>query len=344
MWSVNAPSKSNNGCAHKKVRRAEDKERGAGGGWVGLKTKKKKNMLGESSGFTPNPNRHDFLVKLTNKQAVGLVAPLSPFCRRGPGIRPANHGQNWGKQGVRRRQCALHAASRPGDQSSFLHAALVDQYPAVEGLCGVCNDCKESGDRKGEPGPASPTITVHAVEPLPTNVPLLRKLQLRAKAAKRVTMFVHPGAVGPSAEAPLFFNASTCLQVGRESCRLNTKDGPYMQAVTTWSLTSFVAEHRLDHIDFLMIDTEGYDGATLLNSVDFLKARIARMIEFEYHAIGRWGPSSGKVQLKQVVDTMDAAGYSCYLQGKDRKLVDLTGTCWSPAYEMYTWTRRGVDW
>ena len=49
MWSVNAPSKSNNGCAHKKVRRAEDKERGAGGGWVGLKTKKKKNMQGESS-------------------------------------------------------------------------------------------------------------------------------------------------------------------------------------------------------------------------------------------------------------------------------------------------------
>ena len=231
------------------------------------------------------------------------------------------------------------------------HAALVDQYPAVEGyaLCGVCNDCMESGDRKGEPGPASPTITVHAVEPLPTNVPLLRKLQLRAKAAKRVTMFVHPGAVGPSAEAPLFFNASTCLQVGREDCILSTKDGPYVQAVTTWSLASFVAEHRLDHIDFLMIDTEGYDGAILLNSVDFLKARIARMIEFEYHRIGTWGPSSDKVQLKQVVDTMDAAGYSCYLQGKDGKLVDLTGTCWSPAYEMYTWSNvlcplRGDVW
>jgi hypothetical protein len=87
-----------------------------------------------------------------------------------------------------------------------------------------------------------------------------------------------------------------------------------------------------------MIDTEGYDGATLLNSNDFLNARIARIIEFEYHNIGMWGPGSDKVQLKQLVDTLDAAGYSCYLQGKDGTLVDLTGTCWSPEYEMYTWS------
>ena len=70
----------------------------------------------------------------------------------------------------------------------------------------------------------------------------------------------------------------------------------------------------------MIIDTEGYDGATLLNSNDFLNARIARINEFEYHNIGMWGPGSDKVQLKQLVDTLDAAGYSCYLQGKDGTL------------------------
>ena len=57
-------------------------------------------------------------------------------------------------------------------------------------------------------------------------------------------------------------------------------------------------------------------------SIDFLIARIARMIIFEYHAIGMWGPGSDKVQLKQVVDTLDAAGYSCNLQGKDTSTCD----------------------
>ena len=74
-----------------------------------------------------------------------------------------------------------------------------------------------------------------------------------------------------------------------------------------------MAEHRLNHIDYLTIDTEGYDGATLLNSIDILNAFIARMIEFEYHNIGMWGPGSDKVQLKQVADKLDAAGYSYYL-------------------------------
>jgi len=231
------------------------------------------------------------------------------------------------------------------------HAVLLDQYPAAQGLCGVCNDCHESSGPEREPGSAKPTVTVHAVEPLPTNLPLLRNLQARANAGDAIAMYVHPGAVGPSANAPLFFDktSSLCTQIGYEACQLGTKGGSQMQEVTSWSLTSFVAEHRLDHIDYLMIDTEGYDGATLLNSTDFLNARIARMIEFEYHAIGVWGPGSDKVQLKQVVDALDAAGYSCYLQGKDGTLVNLTGTCWSPEYEMSTWsnvlcTLRGDVW
>ena len=49
-----------------------------------------------------------------------------------------------------------------------------------------------------------------------------------------------------------------------------------------------MAEHRLNHIEYLTIDTEGYDGATLLNSIDILNAFIACMIEFEYHNIGTW--------------------------------------------------------
>jgi len=235
------------------------------------------------------------------------------------------------------------------------HAALVEQNPKAKGLCGVCNDCREKGGEDMDAGnmavgtSSKPAFTVHAVEPLPTNLPLLRGLQARANVAEGVTMFVHPGAVGPLADTPLYFNASSCTQVGRESCILATAGGPGMHEVTAWSLPSFVAEHRLDRIDFLMIDSEGYDGAILLNSVDFLNTRTARMIEFEYHAIGMWGSGPDQVQLKQVVDVLDAAGYACYLQGRDGTLVDLGCTCWDPAFEFFYWSNvlcplRGDVW
>lgn len=54
------------------------------------------------------------------------------------------------------------------------------------------NDCHESSGPEREPGSTKPTVTVHAVEPLFTNLPLLRNLQARANAGDAMSMFVHP--------------------------------------------------------------------------------------------------------------------------------------------------------
>ena len=52
-----------------------------------------------------------------------------------------------------------------------------------------------------------------------------------------------------------------------------------------------VAESRgLDNITFLTIDTEGHDSLVLLGARQLLSARRVRVLQFEYHERGLWGP------------------------------------------------------
>ena len=256
-----------------------------------------------------------------------------------------------------------------------VHADLKEAYPDANPrkILGVCWDGNEV-----VPEPATtaalPTLTVHAVEPLPVNVPLLQRLArsvLDARPSPRARMTVHPGAVGPDADAKLGYNPVSCAAVGGEACQMEPlREG--LTAVTGWTLDSFFEEHSLflqgpagDHSApgpvialtprprrsiFLKIDAEGYDGAILINSKTGPGSALdaVRAVEFEYHRVGKWGLEVDQVRLEDVVTKLDGAGMDCYLEYAD-KLVHLTGTCWTSAYEFFSWSnvlcvRRGDVW
>ena len=266
-----------------------------------------------------------------------------------------------------------------GVSPASVHADLKGAHPdaPADAIRGVCSDGEEV-----VPEPAAtanlPVLTVHAVEPVPPNIGLLRRLARTVNGAHvptPVRMYVHPGAVGPDADAALGFDQAACEHVGRESCQMEALR-PGLVPVTGWTLDSFFAEHGLTmellpggrrgdagagaavaaprppgrRSIFLKIDAEGYDGAILMNATTGPESALdaARAVEFEYHNVGKWGPNAGQVRLEDVVKKMDGTGMDCYLEFAD-KLVHLTGTCWAAPYEFFQWSnvlcvRRGDVW
>jgi hypothetical protein len=240
----------------------------------------------------------------------------------------------------------------PASVYEDLKATYPNAAPAkIRGACG------DGDETVPEPAvaPDLPALVVHAVEPLPTNLPLLRRLarsiaDARAPSAPGARMFVHPGAVGPDLDAQLGFDPAKCLQVGLESCQMAPLRAG-LTPVTGWTLDSFFEEHALQLAGadrhgvapprsiFLKIDAEGYDGAIIMNSTTGPGSALdaVRAMEFEYHRVGKWGAKPDQVRLEQVVDKLDGAGLDCYLQHRDT-LVHLTGSCWTGAYEFFMWS------
>ena len=213
-------------------------------------------------------------------------------------------------------------------------------YPEAPTLCGNCGDCRDAfvASTRLEDRNIQTTghLTMHVVEPLPSNVKILEMLQRESGHSKHI--HVHHGAISGSADT-LFADMDKCGTPGTEDCNLTaTASGSNVLAVPVWTLQSFLANTGLQRVDMLLVDTEGHDGAAIMYSEPIFKSQRVRLLEFEYHKVGLWGPGSDKYQLHPVVDMLDEYDYSCFFADKAGSLVELSGTCWNDRYEFFQWS------
>ena len=94
------------------------------------------------------------------------------------------------------------------------------------------------------------------------------------------------------------------------------------------NLDTFVTENKIAGIiDFVSIDTEGYDAEVILGFVKTLSAKYVRLLEFEYHNVRRWATAD----LQMLITLLDLLNYDCFWQGNQGQLWRLT-SCWHRDY------------
>ena len=93
------------------------------------------------------------------------------------------------------------------------------------------------------------------------------------------------------------------------------------EAVNVTNVDSFVAQERLTVIDFLSIDTEGFDGKVITGMFRVLGQGFVREFEFEYHQKAAWK----HYDLQHLLIMLDMLIYDCFWQGNNGELWRLTG-------------------
>ena len=196
------------------------------------------------------------------------------------------------------------------------------------------------GKKEAEIPPSSQERRVRGfcIEPMQATTDLLQMAFTRLGYFPAVTL-IH--AAVSSAPGKAQFPASAA---GVESLGLGATDriGGFV-LVDVVTIDQLVAAHNISSIDVLSIDTEGNDLRVILGAVHTLAAQMVRLLEFEYHSIGRWAQSD----LQDLIDLLDQFGFDCYWQGgvgwinntqslaglvhNPGKLWRLTG-CWDDSY------------
>eukprot|EP00959_Pyramimonas_sp_CCMP1952_P072712 1519210-Pyramimonas_sp.AAC.1 len=87
---------------------------------------------------------------------------------------------------------------------------------------------------------------------------------------------------------------------------------------------------RLDHVDFLKIDAEGYDPFVLFGTGTAL-SRV-KVIQFEYHSLNMWQ----KISLKTVIEYLSTYEFDCYFDGSPT--MTWITFCWSELLEFRKWS------
>ena len=203
---------------------------------------------------------------------------------------------------------------------------------SFQSLCGVCWDCMS------DPAPSSAVscagraahLTVHAFEPLPANVHLLRTVlePMLAEAAVDVVSFtLHAAAVVRDAAAVPSVHFPDCA-TGIENCFIQKESSGKTVNVPTASLDLWARRElgRAGVIDLLFIDAEGFDPDVIRGADELLRAGRVRILQFENHAINLWRDES----LEAMVDSLNERGYSCFLIGA-RASTTLLTACFEPA-------------
>ena len=232
--------------------------------------------------------------------------------------------------------------------------------------CGVCQDCREvavpvdlaavharlggddaaGGDETARWLDARAALSVYEVEPTPSNLAILTGFAAFA------------GADGGGSLLPLQYAVSNASGVGAfpdggggdergSLAALRADASPGYALVNITTVDALMRRHvdpAAQHVlDFLLLDTEGYDPAALAGAAGTLP--VTRLLMFEYHFAGLWG---GERTLERTVRELAGEGFDCYLAWGDQ-LVRLTG-CWSPKLEIQWWAnvlcanRRDAAW
>ena len=169
--------------------------------------------------------------------------------------------------------------------------------------CGVCGACKTKLFR----GPKSvKSIRALAIELLHTNFLVI---------SHNFKMFDVPGfALHAAAGAKMGTSIAPRLtKVGTENFGIspNSKNGDTVPMVSVDGLMTMFGWNSA--VDFLSIDTEGHGAWVLEGANRGLQAKMFRVIEFEYHGVGRWRTTS----LNVTVGNLMRYGYTCFWQGRE---------------------------
>lgn len=102
------------------------------------------------------------------------------------------------------------------------------------------------------------------------------------------------------------------------------------EAVEIKTLDSYVNQNNIAHIDYLKIDTEGYEYKVLLGAKNTIARKMIKYIQFEFSGAN----VSARVFLKDFIDLLEPAGYTLFrIRAKD-----IYQIVWSPDMERFTLT------
>ena len=203
--------------------------------------------------------------------------------------------------------------------------------------CGICDDCRSNPAASSAAScPGLPArVVVHAFEPVPDNVNIIRtQLEPMLAHVEDVSFTLHAVAVVRDATTVASVPFSNC-RGGGEGCSIQSAANADTVDVPTASLDLWARrELNAAVIDLLLIDAEGFDPEVMRGADMLLRSGRVRILQFEYHGVNHWGSES----LEDMVATLDARHFSCFLIGRERSAVLLTG-CFEPAtMEKKTWS------
>jgi FkbM family methyltransferase len=194
--------------------------------------------------------------------------------------------------------------------SLYTNNSLVDS-------CGVCSSC-ESVVEKSESG----QVRVVAVEMMKKTAEMLNATFNQFNVP---WMVVHAAASDDDGYA----YEPAELPVGVEEFGIQ-RDG---RPVPQFKLDTLARRLNVDTIDFLHIDTEGYDPLVLKGAASLLQSQQVRVLEFEYHGKGPW---LGTL-MRDAIDQLRAYGYTCFFEGSSGALTPLLPQC-GLLYEFHRWS------
>jgi len=204
-------------------------------------------------------------------------------------------------------------------------------------LCGACDDCK-TGPRLQRLERTKRPLLMHAIEPNPVNVRMLREMYNMAIGSE-VSKYLIIREMAMSNQSQIakfrktdFGDETGSLQIGNHGNTIDVKVG---------TLDAYVRLEGISHIDYLKIDTEGYDALVLEGAERLLQEGQIDAIEFEYHSIAYWSRGGPERRfLRDVVQKLDKYGFACYILGRDGATVQLT-KCWNEKLEIEFWSNIG---
>jgi FkbM family methyltransferase len=125
---------------------------------------------------------------------------------------------------------------------------------------------------------ANPTLEVHCFEPTSRRMKILED----RKFGERVVL--NQFGFGATAEAPeIFYNASG----GSNSIFPQRYDGEHydshdVEQVRITTIDAYCSERRIEHIDFIKMDIEGYEMAAIRGAERMLRESRIDILQFEY--------------------------------------------------------------
>jgi FkbM family methyltransferase len=192
---------------------------------------------------------------------------------------------------------------------------------------------------KSAKGPAcsfDPTTPIiYALEPLPANIKLLYYFKTKMPQTVQKNLNVVHAAVG-NVDGQSCFKADDFA--GNERGFLNGTAangcGPGTVPVSQVTLSKWVEDNSISHIDYLKIDVEGFDANVIHGAAGMLRKGVVDMLSFEYHELNLW---RSQESLKGISEELDSWGYDTYYIG-DFHLYRLNNGCWDNIYERRQWS------
>lgn len=199
--------------------------------------------------------------------------------------------------------------------------------------CGVCGTCHE---RSRAPGPRNGILRMYALEMLPANAALLRRVIDASDGTVPAKVFQMGVSDGSETRAGGNLFAPSNVMAGYETTSVTTSSHFGSLPVPTTTIDEFFAVQGIDRAHMLTVDTEGWDGRVLAGARKTLQAQRIDVLEFEYSV--KWHVHGPHLSLRATLQWMlDSAGYRCFWQGFSRApvrgmLAPASGDCWQAAF------------